>query len=168
MWIKKDFTPTFIDYPDNSSYAISIYFCGCSHGCSGCHSKELKDFYSGTEVSPDELYELIDRMVDFNRTNKLVFIGGDPLFNKNVGGVNNFIKKYGHKYDICIYTGYDINHVLSLRLNSNFKYIKCGTYDINLKQQSFKDDSKMVFASRNQKLYDNKFNLLSTDGIYYF
>ena len=51
---------------------------------------------------------------------------------------------------------------------SGFKFLKCGKFDIKNKRESEKTDEKMVLASPNQKLYDENYNLISKDGIYYF
>jgi len=51
------------------------------------------------------------------------------------------------------------------------EYIKCGQYDISQKQDSFKTDTFIQFASFNQELYkkiENNYVLVSKNGKYYF
>ncbi len=153
---------TFIDYPDNHSIALIIYFSGCKWNCKGCHSSTLQLPYQGEEYRLDMFQRLINRS-DYK---KIVFSGGDPLYGTNVDFVREFLIR-NKKVDVCIYTGHSIQDVKDLDIKG-FKYIKCNPFDINNKQESFKTDTMMQFASSNQELYDKNFNLISNNGIYYF
>lgn len=163
------FTVSFLDYLDNESIAVVVYIMGCEHKCKNCHNKQFADvdYEKSVNVNKNEFIKLIKKATEKNRTNKIVLSGGDPLYKSNINDIISIIGDLKDEYDIMIYTGYDIDYVKKNNI-SGFKYIKCGVYDENQKQTSFKDDDKFVFASKNQKLYDSKYNLISNNGVFNF
>lgn len=156
-------TETLLEYPDNYSIAAIVYFSGCDRNCTGCHNTTLHDY----KPLPDTYLEDIIQYCARLHTNKLVLCGGDPLFKFNLPVTKNILEKLGSKYDICIYTGADIEEVKSLGL-SGFTFIKCGYFDPNQYIGSEKTDDYIRFATKNQELYDSNLNLLSKDGVYYY
>ena len=157
---------TFLDYPDPNVNAIIVYFSGCNHHCPGCHSPLLQ-----ADVNYLETKEVMcQRIIDFAKradTNKLVFLGGDPLYNKNIDLTRYFCERLGNKYDICIFTGYDIDYVKNLNL-TGVKYYKCGLFEQKNARQSKKTDTMYVLASSNQNFYDSNYKQLSKNGILLF
>lgn len=156
-------TETFLEYPDNSSIATIVYFRGCDRDCKGCHNTTLQDY----EPLPEEVSQEIRDFCSRIRTNKVVLCGGDPLYGKNVKTTRKILKDLGNDFDICIYTGADIEEVKTLNL-TGFKFIKCGFFDASQYIGSKKTDDYIQFATKNQKLYDRDLNLLSKDGVYYY
>lgn len=159
------FGATFLDYPDNESRAVIIYFLGCEHQCVGCQNPTFKnrDCNGSKEVSIIQLYnDLVEKCTKEN-TNKVVFSGGDPLYIYNRDFVREFVNKYGNVFDICIYTGYEIEQVKMMKIKG-FKFIKTGGYDEVLRQESCQSDNFMQFASTNQELYNENFSLLTRNG----
>ena len=157
---------TFLDYPDPESNAIIVYFSGCNHHCPGCHSPLLQMDVNYTETK-EEMCNRIKDLAKRADTNKLVFLGGDPLFDKNIVFTKYFCNELGKTFDICIFTGYDIDYVKKLAL-SNVKYYKCGIFDKNLARESKKTDTIYVLASSNQDFYDSNYIKLSENGILTF
>lgn len=154
---------TFLDYPDNKSYAV-IYFCsGCDNNCNNCQNTNLQTFkeFSKTKII-NNIYKLCDRI----KTKKIVLSGGDPIYKTNIGFTNELLMIF-NKFDICIYTGYDVEYVKKV-LSSGFKFLKCGKFDESKFIGSKKTDEYIQFASSNQKLYDKNFNLISKEGVYKF
>ena len=169
--IIKRIEESFIDYPDNKSIALCVIIPGCVNNCAGCQNPWFQSPNPAPEtvdeLSIDELDKKLDKLCKLNNTNKIVLSGGDPLSPYNIEYTKSFLEKYKEKYDICIYTGHNIDYVKENNV-IGFKFIKCGKFDINNKRESDKTDEKMIFASPNQELYDDKLNLISKDGIYYF
>lgn len=166
--ILQPFQASWIDYPDNESIAIPVCLMGCDNGCPKCQNPEFQNpNYSELteELTVDELIEHLKVFAHRNRTNKIVLSGGDPLAPCNIEYTKDFLQKA--KFDICIYTGHSIDYVKEHNIKG-FKFIKCGKFDYSKFRESSKDDEKMVFASPNQELYDQNYNLLSKDGVYYF
>ena len=161
------FSSSFLDYPDTESVAVVIYLCGCEHHCPKCHNPELQNRNNGTNMAASEFEDSAFAELYKHKTNKLVLSGGDPLMSKNESVVRDFLLKNQHRIDVCIYTGYDICHVRHQNING-YKFIKCGKYDEKLKQTPRKTNTEFVLASTNQKLYNQKNRLISTDGIYKF
>lgn len=165
--VSKNFLFSFLDYPDNHSGAVVIYFYGCEHSCKGCHNSEFKDVKGGDFSS---IHQLMSSLISFsrrNRTNKIVFSGGDPLHPKNINLTRSLCDSLYKEYDICIYTGYDSIYAQQKGVK-NFKFMKCGGYDETKCQLSNKTDSFLYLASRNQYIVDSKYNALSINGKYKF
>lgn len=161
---------TWMDYPDNHSQALLVYTIGCNHNCSECHNPELQkvDYSENViEISDSKtLYEIIKESSKKERTNKIVFSGGDPIHYNNLEVIRDFLltKK---DFDICLYTGHNVKKVKEIGIK-NFSFLKCGKYKKNKKQKSEKTDEKISFSSSNQKLYNSKFELISNFGVYIF
>lgn len=156
---------TWLDYPDNYSLAVIFYTYGCIHKCKNCHNLALQ---TPVLAYSKELIEEILIYCKRNNTNKLVLSGGDCLLKgANLSLTNAIIDKYRDVLDICIYTGYDIDYVKA-NVHKGFKFVKCGKYDENMKIESDKTDDYLQLASTNQKLYDGNYQLLSSNGRYYF
>jgi hypothetical protein len=94
-------------------------------------------------------------------------LGGDPLYDTNIDFTRELVNKSYKDYDFCIYTGYDIDFVIQSNI-TDFKFIKCGRYMESLAQVSKKTHEHMVLASSNQALYDEKYNLISKNGVLHF
>ena len=92
-------------------------------------------------------------------------MGGDPLHPVNRDFTREFCKQMKDELDICIYTGYLFCEVVDFNI-TGYKFLKTGTYMETEKQTVLKLDEKMVFASTNQKLYDEKNTILTLSGVY--
>lgn len=155
---------TFLEYPDNFSIATIFYFTGCDRFCKGCHNLDLQTYQPiDKEIVCKEIINYCNRL----GTNKVVLCGGDPLYSKNIGLTKYILQKLSNKYDICIYTGANIEEVIESGI-SGYKFIKCGIFDPTQFIGSKKTDNFIRFATRNQKLYDSENNLLSSNGEYFF
>lgn len=157
---------TYLDYPSPDGNSVIVYFTGCEHHCPGCHSPLLQKVDKYSESNK----EILDKIVDYCKradTNKLVFLGGDPLYKNNIELTKFLVDNLNKMYDICIFTGYDIEYVKNLNLQG-VKYYKCGKFDQTKLRQSKKTDDEYILASPNQNFYDGNYNLLSKDGILKF
>ena len=52
---------------DGPGLRTSIYLAGCGHNCPGCHNPQSWDFDCGTEMTVDEIVEIVCEQ-DFNVT----------------------------------------------------------------------------------------------------
>jgi anaerobic ribonucleoside-triphosphate reductase activating protein len=162
-----NFSATWLDYPDTESLAIVVYFEGCSHNCSGCHNPELQKYGAGMDYTPYQLLHYTMGLSEMYRTRKLVFSGGDPLYEENRDDVKEFLRinKY---FDVCVYTGYEIEQVREFGI-SEFEFIKCGKFVRELKDEhSGKGSKRFVLASKNQRLYNKDLTQISEDNIFNF
>lgn len=160
---------TFTDFPDKENIAIIIFFTGCKNGCPGCHNPELQDFNYGIKFTATELFEKVEEMARPKGITKIVLSGGDPYFQDEIE-LDLFLHLlYTNGYEICMYTG--ITDLVSLKEKfwPYVAYYKCGKYDERIKEKEWgKFSDKMVFATKNQKLYDGDLIQLSIDNVYYF
>lgn len=166
--ILQPISATWLDYPDDESLALTVVMMGCDNGCPKCQNPEFQNpFYDKMtkDYTPQELEAELQILGKRNHTNKLVLSGGDPLAPCNIEWTKEFLNITS--FDVCIYTGHNIEWVKEHGV-SKFVFVKCGKFDFKTYRESLKDDEKMVFASPNQELYNNNFDLLSQDGIYYF
>lgn len=168
--ILNDMIASFLDYPDNESLAVCVVMIGCDNNCPGCQNPLLRnpEYSNGTrEITKEDLVSEIILQCNRNMTNKVVLSGGDPLFPGNIETTKYILEKLGKTHDICVYSGHDVNYA---KLNGikGFKFLKVGYYDQQNSRISRKDDYEIVFASPNQELYDENYNLVSKDGIYEF
>jgi organic radical activating enzyme len=166
------FTYTWLDYPDNFSYSLSIFCIGCDNDCNGCQTPKLRnhdleDDFNIKLFDIEEFEREIEKGIIKTRSDKICFIGGDFLSSRNINFTKEFLQRNRAKYEVCIYTGHDINYVKKNEVNG-FAFIKCNKFDIDKKQESIKTDDLIQLASSNQELYDSEYNLLSKNGIYYF
>ena len=168
IYVTYPFNFSSLDYPDNYSFCITVYFLGCAHNCIGCHNKQYKNYnkdlgnvkvfnYKEFEL---ELLEALKR----NRTNKCVLMGGDPLYKENIHITKQLISN-NPDIEFTIYTGHNIDYVKSNKIDG-FKFIKCGLYDEKLKQKSEKTNDYFILSSTNQALYNQDFKCVSNLGIY--
>lgn len=85
---------------DGPGFRTAIYMAGCKHHCPGCHNPQSWDFGAGSEMSVEELMEVIEEE-DFDVT----LSGGDPLYHpEEVRALTQRIKEAGHK--TWVYTGF--------------------------------------------------------------
>ena len=164
------FTATYLDYPDDESLAITILFCGCNHFCKNCHNQELQNYnyQKGTKVFYiDQFINELKNVALKYKTSKIVLQGGDPLFKTNIDFTRRFLEKVSNYFDVCLYTGYSLEDIKKNDIKG-YTFLKTGTYNENLKQDSEKTDDYIQFASTNQRLYDSDNTLISDNGKYYF
>ena len=160
---------TFLDYPSPDDSAVILFLPGCSHNCLGCQNPKLQELHEEwTYEEEQEILQNLQRLCFRCDTNKIVLSGGDPLSPCNRNLTIHICSILGSTHDICIYTGYSHQEVKNMQIKG-YKYVKCGRFDIQHKQKSYKDDEKMQFASPNQELYlfGNDVSL-TKNGVFYF
>lgn len=150
------------DIPDiiqGSKLSSTIWFTGCKHNCKNCHNLNLQIKQSGFLLS--NIYQELKNRREL--TDWVVLSGGDPLYDINKSITNQIIKiAHQFNYKIFIYTGYKYDNIKkfidSIKNDGyNIDYIKCGKYIEELKNDNY------IFASINQKLYNDKGNC-----VYYY
>ena len=159
-----DIIPTWMDYPDTENLAIEVFMGGCSTGCEFCQNKKLATIETPS-VSFEKLSNKIIYACKKYRTDKIVFVGGEPLLqvNNNFNFVQGFLNAFQDVYETIIYTGYNIEYVIKNNLRG-FTFIKTGKYIHELRQESEKTKDYMILASTNQAIYDQELNLLTQNG----
>lgn len=170
MQIALPFQLSFQDYPEPDAWAVVVYFQGCLRNCRGCQNPELQKINIGTKISVKELDNLLEDNCARWHTRNVVFSGGDPLFFQNLPGVVKFLQTYGEKYNICIYTGAEIEEITrkfaGIDPKPHFKYIKGGAYIdiITYEGTHGKTDEYFQLATTNQFFLDSELKKISQEG----
>ena len=96
---------------DAEGVSTVIFFSGCKHYCSGCHSQVTWDFNYGIEVN-DELINQINLEIDKRPyLNALVLSGGDPMY--SAAEIKEFILKiHIPNNNIWCYTGFLMEQII--------------------------------------------------------
>lgn len=160
---------TWTDYPSIGDCAVIVYFTGCKHDCPGCQNPELQGHSMGTWFDYIELANMIIDEAEKAHTNKVVFSGGDVYFQAldTIDVMRLIIALNQAGLEICVYTGTNIEK--AMKYIPYATYYKCGKYDEHNREKEWgKFPDKMVFVSKNQKLYDKDGKQISVDNAYYF
>lgn len=92
---------------DGPGFRTAIYFAGCRHACPGCHNPQSWDFNAGTEMTLEEIMEVVEEE-DFDVT----LSGGDPMYHpEEIAALAESIQALGHK--VWLYTGFTIEEILA-------------------------------------------------------
>jgi len=131
---------------DGPGVRTVIFFSGCRHNCTKCHSKELQDFSAGQEISVQQLID--DLKQDIKFIDGITLSGGDPV--EQFDGVIEFVKQIKKLYniDVMLYTGYNIKDLEHKDL-TDIDYIMDGKFKHNFPSK------KNYRGSDNQKYYKN-------------
>jgi anaerobic ribonucleoside-triphosphate reductase activating protein len=157
----------FLDWPTPEDDCIVVFLSGCKHNCDCCQTPDLQDFDYGFEIGIEELADLIKFELTRNRTDKLIFSGGDPLYRSaELNKLIEILYPSTEGLKITVYTGFD--HDEAVKLIDRFDFIKTGLYVKELAQKSEKTNKRMVLASKNQQMWSFDGKLLSNDGIITF
>ena len=180
MYISTTYQHTFQDYPDPEADAVIVYTIGCSHSCLDCHNGTLQH-YNDQILKEDikdfrKIYNfkglliVLRNIVKFYKTKHIILQGGDPFFEYNREIIIDLLNynELHREFDICIYTGYSKEDVISFGVSRGFEFIKCGLFNKTLYQEPGKTDTKFTLASTNQILFDKNWKQLSQLGVYTF
>ncbi len=130
---------------DGPGFRTSIYIAGCSHRCKGCHNPESWDFHSGTDMSIEDIFKIVEEE-DFDVT----LSGGDPLYNiEDVLELACRIKTSGRS--IWLYTGFKWEEIIaSVKMKEILKYVDVIVDSPFI--ELFKDPDLLFRGSSNQRI----------------
>ena len=164
-----EITTTWLDYPDDESVAIEVFFSGCDFRCKNCQNPEQQITDVSYRIELEDAVKKITEEANKNRTDKVVFVGGDSLSQKNREGSKKLLAVLSNLgFKVILYTGYSIEKVKEFGI-TGAEFYKCGVFKEEEKNSFIgKTDTYISFASKNQILYDKNYNQVSKDGVYYF
>lgn len=160
MRILKIFKETISDGP---GFRYSIYFSGCSHGCSGCHNEESWNPERG-DFLDDEYFKKIISEIKANKIlSGITLSGGDPFYNPEE--LLDFLKKIRKELkdiNIYCYTGYTTEQLLNDKMMREcLKYLDT-LVDGRFIQELYSPDLDFR-GSSNQRIIDIKEYLKEND-----
>ena len=91
---------------DGPGLRTSVYLAGCRHHCPGCHNPQSWDPRGGTEMSVDDIMQVID-----SNEAPVTLSGGDPLQHPGILALARRIRQRG--YNLWCYTGHTWDEILS-------------------------------------------------------
>lgn len=143
---------TFLDYPEPTGHAVTIYFTGCGMNCRNCQNPQLqRKGKVQDQLYYDEFVLLLKEVARRACTKKIVLMGGDPLDPQNREFTQYLLNDKGNEFSFCVYTGY--SWLEAKGWTKGAKYVKAGNFREDLHQISEKTADHMQFASSNQELY---------------
>lgn len=101
------------DMVNGEGVRVSLYVTGCSHACDGCFNASLLNPKNG-ELFTDDTMGLILDLLRPDFIQGLTFLGGDPLYKRNLKGVQRIIdevKSWMPNKDIWLWSGYTLDQL---------------------------------------------------------
>lgn len=141
---------TFQEVPGEISLALSV--SGCNLKCKGCHSSETFSPTFGSELTTDELDNLLKK---FRHTSCVLFYGGEWDLSYLTILVDH-VKKNGIK--CCLYTGKNLSFFPDSFIHK-LDFIKVGAY--------IEKKGNLQSPTTNQKFYEITEGVL-LDKTHYF
>lgn len=104
------------DIANGEGVSVSIWFRGCPHKCKGCHNPDLWDYDIGGTFEDDNAFfkKLSEAITKNGITRNVSFLGGEPLFHKNLPSLFKILKylKENHPQSkIWLWTGYTLEEI---------------------------------------------------------
>jgi anaerobic ribonucleoside-triphosphate reductase activating protein len=128
---------------------IVIFFQGCPHRCYNCHNPSTWDISNGTEYTPKDLFNKIDKLIKNDKfIDGLSLSGGEPLIQKDLYKFLQIFKSYYPEKTIWMWTGYTFNKMPNFETLNYIDVVIDGKY-----KESLKDTKKFWRGSNNQNMY---------------
>lgn len=153
----------YVDVINGNGLRASLFVSGCTIHCKGCFNKETWNFNNGnlfTELEEDKIIETIfnDKGIEYSG---LSILGGEPL--DNIDGLISLVSKFkkyniNNSKDIWLWTGYTLEQILKDEKKKQFLYNYINTVIVGPFDENLKDLTLKYRGSKNQNIYDIKFN----------
>ena len=157
-----------MDISNGEGIGVSLFTQGCSFHCKNCFNQETWNYNKGKEWTK-EIENMFFRLIDDSYITRVSFLGGDPLYSKNLNKIIelcNKIKKIYPNKVIWLYSGYKFENIVSdIQRKNILKYIDIlvdGQFIDKLK------DLRLKFrGSSNQRVIDVQKSLKESKIILY-
>lgn len=157
------------DIANGEGICLSLWTQGCNHFCKGCFNQETWDYSKGNDFTSQDFNYIIDNIDKNNIKRDLSILGGDPLYEKNLEGMYNFLKNFRKIYPnkkIYLWTGYLFEDIMN---NKDMKQV-VELVDVLIDgefEESKKNISLKFRGSDNQRVIDIKQSLKENKVILY-
>jgi 7-carboxy-7-deazaguanine synthase len=136
---------------------IFIRFSECNLRCSYCDTKYA--YESGREMSIEEIFKSVKKYP----CKKICITGGEPLIQKNIYELINFLIKNGYEISIETNGSIDISNLINIKSLMISLDIKCPSSEMNQKMNlknlnfiTINDQLKFVIGDRKDYDYAKK------------
>ena len=153
-----------LDIANGPGCRVSLFVQGCTFNCPGCFNTVARDFESGTEFT-EQTVELLLELAKPDHISGLSILGGEPLHFRNSAEVLKLARRFKKAYPektIWLWTGFSIEDVLELLVDSGIDVVVDGLFKEELKDLRLKD-----CGSSNQRVIDLKETFRTGDIILY-
>lgn len=162
-----------MDISNGRGIGVSLFTQGCPFHCKNCFNQSTWNYDEGKDWSP-EINNMFLELINESYIKRVSFLGGEPLYDKNLEGILNLCRTIKKQYPdkiIWLYSGYIFEDILNstsedmLQRQNILKYI-----DILVDGQFIDDlkDLTLKFrGSSNQKIIDVKESLKQDKVILY-
>lgn len=153
-----------LDIANGPGVRVSLFVQGCTFNCPGCFNTVARDFEGGTEFT-EQTMELLLELAKPAHISGLSILGGEPLHFRNSAEVLKLARRFKKVYPektIWLWTGFSIEDVLELLVDSGIDVVVDGLFKEELKDLRLK-----YCGSSNQRVIDLKETLRTGDIILY-
>lgn len=147
-----------MDISNGEGVGVSLFVQGCPFHCTNCFNYETWDYDKGKEWTKDIKNTFLN-LINKPYITRVSFLGGEPLYNKNLNGIFDLCKTIKEKYPnktIWLYSGYKFDDIFSSTSNDMLKrkeIIKlCNVMVDGRFVESLKDMNLKFRGSSNQRL----------------
>jgi anaerobic ribonucleoside-triphosphate reductase activating protein len=144
-----------MDISNGEGIGVSLFTQGCSFHCKNCFNQKTWDYDKGKEWTK-KIENKFLQLIDKSHITRVSFLGGDPLYSKNLNKIIelcNKIKKIYPNKVIWLYSGYKFEDIVSdIQRKNILKYIDIlvdGQFINKLKNLNLK-----FRGSSNQRIID--------------
>lgn len=131
---------------------VGIWLCGCSRACKGCSNPELWEQKPEYEVSPIEVYKLIQRITLSHAIDGFTISGGEPMDQaSSLAELLGLISEISD--DILVYTGYRIEELKARCDPSTDGVLKKASVLIDGAYVEDQNDGAVLRGSSNQRIH---------------
>lgn len=149
---------SFNDHPYRRP-SLVLYFCGCFHNCSGCHSKILQN--PNAEICESFAVDEVVKMVYYYWKNfdgevkDLILLGGDPvIYGSYLAELLKKLKNKIFELRVVLFTGF-VMEELSEEIKNLVDIVVDGKYREDLKTGGFPSSANQrVWVKVNGKWVD--------------
>lgn len=158
-----------LDISNGEGVGVSLFVQGCSFHCKDCFNKETWDYEDGNEWT-NKARNIFLKLINRPYITRISFLGGDPLYSKNLDEILDLCKTIKSKYKdkkIWLYSGYTFesifnsNNIDMLKRQEILKYIDIlvdGQFVTELKdlKLKFKGSLNQQIINIQESLKENK------------
>lgn len=134
---------------DGKGIRLVLFLQGCTIDCEGCHNPAIQDMSGGTEVTEEQLAQII--LEALNPLHQGITIsGGEPTLQADaLYDVLRIVKQQRPKLDVWMFSGYTFDKIKSLKVMELVDVLVDGPFKLQEKSLDF-----IFRGSKNQRIID--------------
>ena len=148
-----------MDISNGEGIGVSLFVQGCPFHCTNCFNQETWNYDKGNDWTEDTK-NLFLSLINKSYITRVSFLGGEPLYDKNLDGILDLCKTIKVKYPdkiIWLYSGYKYEDIFSPTPNIHKRQEILKYIDVMVDGrfiESLKDINLKFRGSSNQRIID--------------